>query len=92
VAVLEAGACGRPAISTRVGGITEVVKDGETGILVPPGDVNALASAILTLAQDTDRCRRMGNASRAFVEQEYQWQHSLGLMSGLYDRITAAHG
>ena len=92
VAVLEAGACGRPAISTRVGGIPEVVKDGETGILVPPGSVNALASAILTLAQDTDKCRRMGEASRVFVEREYQWQHSLDQMSGLYDRITTEHG
>ncbi len=92
VAVLEAAACGRPAISTRVGGIPEVVKDGESGILVPPGDVNALARAILSLAQDTDKCRRMGETSRAFVEREYQWQHSLDLMSDLYDRITMAHG
>jgi glycosyltransferase involved in cell wall biosynthesis len=92
VAVLEAGACGRAAVSTRVGGIPEVVKDGETGILVPPGDVKALARAILTLAQDTDKCRRMGEASRVFVEKEYRWQRSLDLMSGLYDRIATARG
>ena len=92
VAVLEAGACGRPAISTKVGGVPEVVKDGETGILVTPGDANALARAILSLAQDADKCRRMGLAGRALVEREYRWQRSLDLMSDLYDRLIIPHG
>jgi glycosyltransferase involved in cell wall biosynthesis len=54
VAVLETGACRRPVIASRVGGVPEVMRDGETGLLLPPGDVDALAAAIIRLVKDRE--------------------------------------
>ncbi len=61
---LEAMAMGKPVISTRVGGIPEVVLDGETGLLVPPHDPGAIAGAIIKLAQDRKLRKEMGTAGR----------------------------
>src|SRR5262249_4177146 len=58
--VLEAMAAGLPVVATRVGGLAEVVVDGETGLLAPPGDDAALAGAVLRLAADPGARRRMG--------------------------------
>ena len=90
VAVLEAGACGRPVIASRVGGVPEVLRDGETGLLVPPGDPTALADAIIRLAGDRELCLQMGKAGRDFVAANYRWEHSLDCMHALYERII--HG
>jgi len=87
VAALEASACGRPVIASRVGGVPEVVEDGVTGLLVPPGDVGALAEAIVGLARDRERCERMGRAGREMVRQRYRWEHSLDMMSELYESL-----
>ena len=70
-ALLEAAACGRPIIATDVPGCREVVRPGETGILVPPGDITALAAAIEALAGDPARRVRMGAAGRARVESDF---------------------
>jgi glycosyltransferase involved in cell wall biosynthesis len=52
-------------VVTDIGGTAEAVVHGETGLLVPPGDADALAGALLELAADRDRARRMGEAGRA---------------------------
>jgi glycosyltransferase involved in cell wall biosynthesis len=91
VAVLEAAACGRPVIASRVGGVPEVLRDGETGLLVPPGDEAALAEAILRLARDLETCRRMGEAGRSFVQKKYLWENSLDRMTRLYESIIHGH-
>ena len=57
VAAMEAMALGRPVVATSVGGVPEVVADGETGLLVEPGDPEALAKAVLKLLADGDRAR-----------------------------------
>ncbi len=62
--VLEAMACARPVVATNVGGVPECVVDGVTGILVPPGDVEALAAAILRLVEDRGLAACMGLAGR----------------------------
>lgn len=66
---LEAMAAGLPIVSTNVGGIPEVVVDGESGLLVPPRDPPALAEAIIKLAQDKNLCKKMGEAGRRRAEQ-----------------------
>jgi glycosyltransferase involved in cell wall biosynthesis len=65
MSILEAMALGRPVVATDVGGIAEAVADGETGIVVPPGDTAAAASALATLAADPARARDMGERARA---------------------------
>lgn len=62
--LIEAMAAGRPIVAFRDGGVPEIVADGETGILVEPGDVDGIAAAVLTLLADPERRRRMGAAGR----------------------------
>ena len=65
MSVLEAMASARPVVATDIGGTAEAVFPGETGFLVPPGDADAVARALLDLAADPERARRMGAAGRA---------------------------
>jgi glycosyltransferase involved in cell wall biosynthesis len=69
----EASACGRPVIATDFGGFPEVVRDGETGLLVPPRDPAALAAAIARLTANQDMARRMGASGREYVAAQFAW-------------------
>jgi glycosyltransferase involved in cell wall biosynthesis len=69
--VLEAMACGRPVISTRVGAIPELVDDGETGLLVPWNDPTALGEAIVKLLADQELATQMGSSGRAKASQHF---------------------
>jgi len=71
IAAVEAMASGLPVVSSTVGGIPEIVRHGETGLLVPPGDVQALAVALDTLIEDTARRRAMGGSGRSLVERNH---------------------
>ena len=73
VAAAEASATGLPVVATRVGGIPEIVVDGETGILVAPDDPRALAAALARLASEPDTRARMGIAGRARVIERFRW-------------------
>ena len=64
LSVLEAMAAGRPVVAVAVGGLPELVRDGETGILVPPGDDDAMLCAIVTLIRDKDRRGELGEAGQ----------------------------
>ena len=87
VAALDAGAAGRSVIATTVGGLREVVRDGETGILIPAGEVEALVQAIIRLAGDVELMNKMGRAGHEFVKNNYTWDKSLDLMCELYERL-----
>jgi glycosyltransferase involved in cell wall biosynthesis len=69
--VLQAMAAGLPVVASGVGGVPELVADGETGLLVPPGDAEALADALRNLLRDKALRARMGVAGRARVEREF---------------------
>lgn len=79
----EAMGCGRPVVSTRAGGIPEIVVDGHTGLLVPPGDAPALAEAILALAADPARRAAMGARGRERLKQSLTWEHTAGSMEAV---------
>jgi glycosyltransferase involved in cell wall biosynthesis len=70
-ALLEAAACARPIVATDVPGCREVIRPGETGILVRPHDIGGLADAIATLAGDPARRNSMGRAGRALIERDF---------------------
>jgi glycosyltransferase involved in cell wall biosynthesis len=71
MSVLEAMAAGLPVVASAVGGVPELVREGETGTLVPPGDSAALASAIRRIAEDPALRDRLGIAARARAEREF---------------------
>jgi starch synthase len=81
---LEAMACGTAVVASRVGGIPEVVADGETGLLVPPGDPAALADALNTLVRDTGRAAAMGQLGRKRAIAEFGWQALAAQTVALY--------
>lgn len=87
VAVIEAGACGRPVIASKVGGVPEVIINNETGILVPPRDIDVLADAIINLAQNAELRNKMGRQGYDFVKEKYSWEGSLDKMVNLYERL-----
>ncbi|TLM76674.1 MAG: glycosyltransferase family 4 protein [Actinobacteria bacterium] len=68
---LEAMALGRPVVATRVGGLPEIVADGETGVLVAPGDEAAAARAMSRLLADAGERRRMGTAARHLIVDRF---------------------
>src|SRR5690606_28888079 len=77
LAVLEAAATGLPVIATRHGGIPDVVRDGETGILVDEGDVRAMAEAVAALALHPGRARALGEAARSRIRAEFSIERSI---------------
>jgi glycosyltransferase involved in cell wall biosynthesis len=81
---LEAMERGRPVIATAVGGLPEIVVDGETGIVVPPGDEQALAAAIVALATDLGHGAEMGAAGRARAVAEFSPERSADRIDELY--------
>jgi glycosyltransferase involved in cell wall biosynthesis len=81
LALVEAMAYGLPCVGTRVGGIPEIVVDGETGRLVGPDDARGLASALVSILDDPGRARSFGSAGRARVERELTWDAVAGRMA-----------
>lgn len=88
IALLEAMAAGLPTVCTAVGGVPEVVADGETGLLVPAGDASAMADAILDLLHDENRAREMGALGQAKVQAEYSLSTSTRAAERMFDDLT----
>ena len=89
VAVIEAGAARKPAVATRVGGVADVVQDGKTGILVPPGDPRAVAAGISALLEDPGRARALGEAAHSEVGSRFTIERLADDLAGLYGELLA---
>lgn len=74
IAVLEAFALKVPAVVTRIGALEYLVSDGESGRVVPPGDVGALAAALGELLADPEKCRRYGETGHRFALEHFTWE------------------
>ena len=85
---LEAMACGTAVVGSRTGGIPEVVADGETGLLVPPGEPEPLAEALNVLLRDPDRAEAMGQAGRKRAVTEFGWPAIAAQTADLYAELT----
>ena len=89
LALIEAGAAGRPVVSTDVGGVRSVVADGVSGILAPPGDVAAVSRALARLLAEPDTRRRMGEAGRHRVQERFGHQRLLADIRALYGQVLS---
>lgn len=88
-ALLEAMACGTAIVATAVGGNPELIRDGETGVLVPPSDPAALALAIRELLADPRRREKLGRAARAAVETNHRIETAAARTADIYRRVAA---
>ena len=86
---LEAMACGTAVVASKVGGIPEVVADGETGLLVPPDEPEALAESITALTRDRDRAKAMGAAGRQRAQSQFDWGKIAEQTAELYRSVVA---
>jgi glycosyltransferase involved in cell wall biosynthesis len=91
IAILEAMASGLPLVATAVGDVVNVVRNGETGILLPSGDPGALASAIVELLRDREKCRRLGSVARQLVESHYSAERMSNDYLETYKDAAASH-
>ena len=83
IVILEAMACGKPVIASKIGGPAEIVEDAETGFLVNPRDTEAVAERIIRLIKDEKLRKRMGRKARKIVVEKY----SLEKISEEYYRL-----
>lgn len=90
LAAAEAMAAGKPVVATRVGGIPEYVADDETGLLIPPDDPAALASAATALLRDRERLARFGAAGRARVEARFDAERTNAALERLFRSLVPA--
>ncbi len=81
---LEAAACGLPLIATRESG--DAIVDGETGLMIPPNDVEALAAALEHASKNRDQLQEMGRRARRLVEERFTWDHFRGRILAGYSR------
>lgn len=85
---LEAGACGTPVVGSRSGGIEDAVADGESGLLIPPRDPAAAATALSRVLSDRGFAARLGRAGRARVLASGTWDHAA---ARIWTAITGSH-
>jgi glycosyltransferase involved in cell wall biosynthesis len=85
---LEGMAAGRPLVASRAGGLPELVRPGENGLLVPENDVRALADAIELLARDAALRERLGAAAQRLIREEMTWEVVAGRFEAIYERVT----
>jgi len=89
LSLIEAAACGVPALATAVGGAPEVVEDGVTGLLVAPGDVTAVAAGLDRLLRDTRFAARLGAAARRRVEERFSLARQVDALVSLWSSLAA---
>ncbi len=90
--LIEAMWSGLPSVTTATAGMKDVVCDGRTGLLVPPGDASALATAIGRLTADADLRRRLGSEAHVVAHREYTWENAAATFASAYRAARSDHG
>ena len=85
--IMEAYACGRPVVASRLGAMAELVKDGETGLLFEPGNARDLATKVKALLANPAECQRLGRAARAEFEAKYTADRNYEMLMTIYRRV-----
>jgi glycosyltransferase involved in cell wall biosynthesis len=88
VVLLEAMHHAVPVVGSRIGGIPDIVVDGESGLLVPPGDPEALAGAIRALARDPALAARLGEGGRERLRAHFSWDAIIRRWEKLYREVV----
>jgi glycosyltransferase involved in cell wall biosynthesis len=88
LSLIEAAACGLPAVGARTGGIVDVIDEGRSGLLVPPGDPEALGAALRRLVGDPAERKRLGGVARGVAEERFDRDASLGRYRELFSGLT----
>jgi glycosyltransferase involved in cell wall biosynthesis len=87
--VLESFALGKPVVASNIGGIPEMVRDGETGFLVEPGDPARMAERMADLAGDRELVEKLGRNARSRVENEFSADIHYDKLMALYERVIS---
>jgi glycosyltransferase involved in cell wall biosynthesis len=87
IAVVEAMAMGKAVVATTTGGLPEVVAHGETGLLVPPGDIESLAATVVSLLEDRIRREQMGRNGKARAHEQFSLDKSVAQVVQLYGEV-----
>ncbi len=90
LSLVEAMLAGRPVVATALAGALEIVEDGVTGLLVPPGDAQAMATAISYLLENPDEAGEMAGRARQTALDRFQLDRMASMVSDVYDRVLAA--
>jgi glycosyltransferase involved in cell wall biosynthesis len=88
IALVEASSCGLPAVASRTGGILDVVEDGRSGFLVPPGDAGSLGAALRSLARDASLRSAMGRAARTIAQDRFDERDALLRYRALFREVS----
>ena len=89
LSLIEAMAQGLPSVATNVGGPAEIIEHGRTGLLVPPGDANALARALRSLLEDPELRRTLGEAGAADVRERFSLGHTVDGVERVYEEVLS---
>ncbi len=89
--ILEAFACGKPVIGSKIGGIPELIKDTERGLIFEPGNSDELSSAIKFLLNNPDIVEEMGENARAFINQEQASEKHYEKLMEIYNNVVSSH-
>jgi glycosyltransferase involved in cell wall biosynthesis len=92
LAIMEYMAAGKPIVATRVGGVPDLIEHGKTGVLVEPGDVDALAEGISTLLRDRERAGQLGTEARLRQQAEFDIDTTVRRVEDLYEALLVKRG
>jgi len=82
-------ACGRPILATRVGGTTDLIADGETGMLMEPGDVEALEDGLIRALTNRGQAAAMGRRAREWAERQMNWERVSRMYQRVYEEVAS---
>jgi glycosyltransferase involved in cell wall biosynthesis len=88
LSLLEAMACGKPVIASKIGGMPEILRENETGVTVNPGDENELAEALFKVVNDNDLAKTLGHNGRKIVVSNHDWDDISMRMEDIYSEVS----
>jgi glycosyltransferase involved in cell wall biosynthesis len=80
---------GKAIVASAIGQITDVIRDGENGLLVPPGDVSAMADALIKMVNESDLRSKLGSKAREDAVQKFSWESYLARLERVFDAVIA---